>query len=77
MADWTARRLARDFWTLCDVCGRPVRQAQTTRRVRTIEQRGLRVCYDCRDEPAVDDLREIAARRLARAGAEDGEVREP
>lgn len=78
---YTARTLTSkgDYWYLCDVCGRPVRGKLTTRQVRTLEQRGLRVCKrrSCLDDPGVNDYLDEAATNLRNAAYEDGRPKPP
>lgn len=76
-SEFTGQRLARDFWVMCDVCGQPWPHGQTTRRVPSLQQKGLRVCPRCIDAPGVDDFLKAATDKLRSAGRADSEVPEP
>lgn len=77
MPDDYGRGLLRQFWYECDVCGTLVPQSQTTRNVRCLRQKGLRVCLVCLDAPGTEDFLREASVRLARAAIEEGEVKPP
>lgn len=56
-----------EWWYLCDVCGTCVPGSRTTTVAKTYAQEGLRMCFQCVDEPGVDDARERGAAILERA----------